>query len=731
MFRTQVRQHLRVILAVLTLVLLGLPTVANAQLTRGPYVQLGTPTTTTVVWRTLLPVTGKVWYGTNAATLDTTASGASSGFQHEVLVTGLEPATRYYYAVGSGSTKIAGGDATYFFETAPFVGLSTPFRAWVVGDSGTGDLEQFAVRDSMLTATSPAGGALGTRPDIFLHMGDMAYGDGTDLEFQFRFFGIYDSILRNTVCWPTMGNHEGKSSSSADEEGPYYDAYVLPKQAQAGGVASGTEAYYSFDYSNVHFIVLDSHDTNRDPDGAMLTWLAQDLAGTSQDWIIAFWHHPPYTHGSHNSDTEGQLIEMRENALPILEAGGVDLVMGGHSHVYERSFLLDGAYDTPTVSTDSIVDGGSGKADGDGAYVKGEGANEGTVYIVAGHGGAEAKQKNPDHPLMYFTEVENGSCLLDVNGSTLTLTNLRHDGKITDYFSMIKGEGLLVTAPNGGEAWGGGQSVDITWTTSGDIPAVDIHLSLDGGSNWSALTTGLTNIGQWTWDIPGAAAESALIRVRDSSEVTVADQSDAPFVLSWLAPLEVIEWGDTWRYHDQLADPGVDWMAEGYNDGSWAVGEAQLGFGDGDETTELQDTDPNLASYYFRHTFDFDFKPLAGAMQVLHDDGVAVFVNGTKVFEKDLLFGTGHLVYGGTKVTDGTVSELNWGKINPFVAGENTVAVLVKQDGGGSSDLSFDLRLQVTPGAVSPLVPDPGPVAEPAPDVMQPPIAEPVSGAEI
>jgi hypothetical protein len=51
--------------------------------------------------------------------------------------------------------------------------------------------------------------------------------------------------------------------------------------------------------------------------GAMMTWLQNDLSQTTQDWIIAYWHHPPYSKGSHDSDTENQLIEMRQNANPI------------------------------------------------------------------------------------------------------------------------------------------------------------------------------------------------------------------------------------------------------------------------------------------------------------------------------------------------------------------------------------------------------------------------------
>src|SRR6185503_453330 len=119
-------------------------------------------------------------------------------------------------------------------------------------------------------------------------------------------------------------------------------------------------------------------------------WLQDDLAATTQDWIIAFWHHPPYTKGSHNSDTETELIQMRENALPILEAGGVDLVLCGHSHCYERSYLLNGHYGLSNSLTPAMkVDGGDGREDGTGAYQKpgGLAANAGAVYAVAGSSG--------------------------------------------------------------------------------------------------------------------------------------------------------------------------------------------------------------------------------------------------------------------------------------------------------------------------------------------------------
>ncbi|MCA9638103.1 MAG: metallophosphoesterase family protein, partial [Myxococcales bacterium] len=335
----------------------------RAGLDRGPYLHQTTATSTIVVWRSADDSTGEVRFGTAPELLDGSVVSGVVGRQHEVKLSGLQPATRYYYAVISDGAMVAGGDAKHYVDTAPPTGERAKIRAWVLGDSGTGNQNQANVRDAMLTHVGR------DRPSLLLHMGDMAYSNGTNAEFTDKFFAPYREILRNTTVWPTLGNHEGSSADSATQTGPYYTAYVLPSAGEAGGLASGTAAYYSFDYGNVHFIVLDSHESPREPDGAMLQWMAIDLATTSAEWVIAYWHHPPYTKGTHDSDTETQHIEMRENALPILEAGGVDLVLGGHSHIYERSYLVDGGYETPTTDAGilSMIDG---RADGDGPYVK-------------------------------------------------------------------------------------------------------------------------------------------------------------------------------------------------------------------------------------------------------------------------------------------------------------------------------------------------------------------------
>ena len=148
------------------------------------------------------------------------------------------------------------------------------------------------------------------------------------------------------MLWPTLGNHDGHAADSSTQTGPYYDIFTLPTAAEAGGVASGTEAYYSFDYGNIHFVWLDSYESDRvaaRPDarpGSRTTWpRPRQPTGSSPSGTTR-----PTARARTTPTPRSSRCEMRQNALPILEAYGVDLVLTGHSHSYERSFLIDGHY---------------------------------------------------------------------------------------------------------------------------------------------------------------------------------------------------------------------------------------------------------------------------------------------------------------------------------------------------------------------------------------------------
>lgn len=403
--------------------------------TRGPYLQLGTPTSVTVRWRTMAAGDGCVHYGAAPGSLTASACSGTSTTEHGIEVTGLTPDTKYYYSVGTSATVLAGNTPDHFFVTSPAAGAGKRTRVWALGDSGTADANARAVRDSFLAFT-------GTTPiDLWLMLGDNAYAHGTDAEYQSAVFDMYPDTLQHSVLWPTLGNHDGHTANSATQIGPYYDIFTLPAAAQAGGVPSGTEAYYSFDYGDIHFICLESYETDRSPGGAMMTWLAADLADTTAQWIVAFFHHPPYSKGSHDSDIDSEMVEMRESAVPLLEAGGVDLVLTGHSHSYERSFLLDGHYDvSSTFNVAMKIDGGSGREDETGAYQKTGGeplAHAGAVYVVAGSSG-QTEAGTLDHPAMVVALVTLGSLVLDFDDSRLDVLFIDTAGVARDYFTVLK-----------------------------------------------------------------------------------------------------------------------------------------------------------------------------------------------------------------------------------------------------------------------------------------------------
>lgn len=417
---------------------------AAVTITRGPYLQLQTTNSIVIRWRTDKPTVGKVFFGEVFNRLDLKATAAGVHTEHVVQLTGLKPATKYYYAIGQVKNEtdllLQSVEEQRYFITAPTGQLTRPARIWVVGDSGTANKDARRVKEAFLKFNQ------GLPVDAWLMLGDNAYDSGKDAEYQKAVFDTYAEVLANTVLWPTLGNHDGRSASSATQSGVYYDLFTLPTMAQAGGLMSGTEAYYSFDFSNIHFICLDSYDSDRSPDGPMVSWLKLDLERTRQEWVVCFFHHPPYTKGSHDSDdpkdSEGRLKEMREWVLPVLEAGGVDLVLAGHSHSYERSFLLDGHYgDSKTLRPSMILNNGSGRENGTGAYTKksnGPAPHQGAVYSVAGSSGKKSGGKL-NHPAMYLSLNELGSLVLDVRGTRLDGWFLDDRGRLKDHFTILKG----------------------------------------------------------------------------------------------------------------------------------------------------------------------------------------------------------------------------------------------------------------------------------------------------
>jgi hypothetical protein len=348
--------------------------------------------------------------------------------------------------------KKLAGDSTNFFYTLPLAGETGTYRIAALGDCGNNSTNQRNVRDQLLKY-------LGSNYlNAWILLGDNTYPDGTDAEFQANFFNIYkDNLLKKFPLFPSPGNHDyhdiefSAAQAQQTHQLAYYQVFSMPESGESGGVPSNTSEYYSFDVGNIHFLSIDSYgkaENKRlsDTTGPQVAWIKKDLEKASKaEWIIAYWHHPPYTMGSHNGDSEKELVDIRENFIPVLERYGVDIVLGGHSHDYERTHLMHGYYgkDSTFNSATYNVDAGSGKEDSlthMGAYVKKQLREKGTVYIVSGSAGKLGGMQNAfPHKAMYFSDADHGGVsYIEVTGGRLTFKWICADGAIRDQFTMIK-----------------------------------------------------------------------------------------------------------------------------------------------------------------------------------------------------------------------------------------------------------------------------------------------------
>lgn len=633
----------------------------STRFVRAPYLQLATHDSIRIVWRTSGSSDPHVRFGNTVQNLThhvakekiLTRQHPSAGqahplfkdapvdtYQFEATITGLKPSETYYYAIYDGETRLTPEDASYRFKTHPMPGTEAPVYFWVVGDSGTGGKDQAAVHTAMVEHNQKKGKPL----DLYLHVGDMAYQSGTNQEFNDRFFQMYEPTLRNTVCWASMGNHEGRTSKGSTGVGPYYDAYICPTQAEAGGLASGKEAFYSFDYGRAHFICLDSHDLDRRPSGEMAQWLKADLEKTQADFLIVYFHHPPYTKGSHDSDLEGQLIEMREHIMPILESGGVDLVFTGHSHIYERSMLIDGAYHTPSIGDGVVLDDGDGDPAGDGPYLKSEGLqpNNGTVSIVTGHGGTRNSRKGTI-PFMKRIIVEHGSCLISISGNTLTGQMLNSQGVIRDTFSIVK-KGTVKHAP---------------------LENPKLHPDY-----------------------------------RPNPSKTAAPKTSA--IPKGSMPL--IDQGANWSYLAGAHPDGkpIAWTTPGFNSSSWKIGKAGFGYGDDDDATTFPKMKGSFQSIYLRSNFTLplDAKDPQLGLAISYDDAFIAYINGHEVLRKGVGKGRGAKASNvGLHEANGKFDFFPLKEISEFLKpGKNVIAIEGHNAEINSSDFSLHPILLLTKG---------------------------------
>ncbi len=436
----------------MNLLLKGIPSSNIPIITRGPYLQMINTTSAVVRWQTAYQATNsKVSYGLTTSYTSPPVTNAALTTEHSITLTGLTPNTKYFYQIGTTTVNFpnvpVSGLETYF-KTALPAGTTADFTVWTMGDFGRGNQKQLDVKQAYLNYTGA------NKADFWVMLGDNAYENGSASEYTTKNFNVYPEILKNTPVVPILGNHDyanyGDSMPGTTLPLPYpdtyeyFNAYTVPTNGELGGVASSTKRYYSYNYGNVHFIVLDSYGVvTNNTTNPMYLWLQSDLAANTKKWTVCFVHHAPYSKGTHDSDDSFGMKAIRENFLPLLESYSVDLVLSGHSHVYERSFLLKGHYGVENTLLPSMkINSTQGNTPP--YYTKNSVNGIGTVYVVCGIGGDGGTPPNginsswPHNAMAVSYNDRWGSMLITFESDTIVAKLLSSTGSIDDSFKIVK-----------------------------------------------------------------------------------------------------------------------------------------------------------------------------------------------------------------------------------------------------------------------------------------------------
>jgi len=378
--------------------LLGLSTaLLGADISRAPYLQDVREDRAAILWTTTgTDGVGSVRCASPAGTIVSANSSvtafppevtamAAVFYQHQAALSQLTPGTDYACRV------VLDGVAT-----GPELRLRTassgPFRFLVFGDSGDGAPAQAGLAQEMLAENA----------NLVLHTGDLAYQNGTFQQYEDYYFRVYASLMRRVPFFPVPGNHDYETGQAA----AFRAGHSLP----AGGVPpAGRGLYYSFDWSNVHFVALDTNISLINAlagTGRMLDWLESDLSRNRLPWTIVFFHHTAFPTNHHLGDPTCGLVRL--HVVPILERHGVQLVLAGHEHNYQRTKTHNGDFRDDAV---------------------------GAVYLTTGGGGATLHPILPN-PLLVVAASESHYLRIDVSGLQMKVQAVRPDGSLIDSFSL-------------------------------------------------------------------------------------------------------------------------------------------------------------------------------------------------------------------------------------------------------------------------------------------------------
>lgn len=411
--------------------------------------------------------------------------------KHEITVTGLKPNTKYCYRVGDaekGWWSEAG-----VIETAD---NSDSFTFFHMSDSQAGIERQYKVWAETVAS------AYNMYPDaaFIMHTGDQV-DSGTNFKQWNWSLNCASSELMNSVLMPTTGNHE-KSGSSVTNN---FMLSNLPKQDLETGV------YYSFDYNNAHFMVLNTNDL--DDDGGLgkkqLDWLKADAKASDKQWKIVALHKAPYSNGSHFDDKD--VIGLRDQLSVLMPELGIDMVLQGHDHVYLRTDVMSGnkvvEYDAKNIVKDGSVYNTKANVDG-------------TIYAIDGCAGVKYYQtKDIASTDKQFPRAEK---IANANAPVFAAIEIQGDMLYFNAYKVVNGENIKVDSFAISKSNVKNMtSVDGTCDVNGDgvVSIADAKLILQSIAGVKKLSN----------------AQKAVADVNNSDTITVAD---AKWLLQLIAGLK-------------------------------------------------------------------------------------------------------------------------------------------------------------------------------------------------
>lgn len=349
-------------------------------------------------------------------------------YSHQVAVTDLLPGTSYTYRVGDAAANVWSDAKSFVTDNG-----DDAFKFITIADVQASSDENFA--HAALTLK----GALSVMPDaeFTVNLGDYV-NDNTNDEWDWYFsnFAFANDILTQV---PVAGNHDGNITNKFNTN-CFKNTFCLDqsKNESIEGV------YYSFDYGNAHFAVLNTNDMYP-MSQAQRNWLINDMSASDAQWKIILAHRSFYSAGKNINKPD--TIIMRNVLLPIIDQLDIDMVYAGHDHMYLRTNQVKGdALVEGTTYVDEIYNG---------EKVTFAVNPEGTIYALPSTAGTKRYTVNEDAipPILDVAAVaettrDRGGCFCttEINGGKLIYKAYIVDDE-TQEISLIDSYAIMKTEP--------------------------------------------------------------------------------------------------------------------------------------------------------------------------------------------------------------------------------------------------------------------------------------------